>query len=143
MTVKEWLLRYQTIEKKIRGVDVEIEMLLASVGAGGQGDGTPRGTITSDPTGRVASQLADLKAWRYGLRQLSLSARNEIESVILGVEDPELSDLLFDRYLIGLSWDEITEDLGKGSVVYVRGKMHGQALEAAGLVMMRRGYTAR
>lgn len=143
MTVKEWLSRYLDIERKIRGVDSDIETLLASVGSGGGNDGTPRGSMTSDPTGRVASQLADLRSWRYGLRALSLSMREEIESVILGVEDPELSDLLFDRYLIGLSWDEITEDLGKGSVVYVRGKMHAQALDAAWQVMSRRGYTPR
>lgn len=139
MTIKEWLSRYLVMERKIRDVDSDIEMLLATAGSGGSGDGSPRGNATSDPTGRIASNLADLQAWRSGLRSLAFSVRAEIESVINGIEDPELSDLLFDRYLIGLSWDEITEDLGKASVVYVRGKMHAQALSEAELVLTRRG----
>lgn len=115
---------------KIRILEQDIDKLIAKAGGGSVsgGDGLPHGNTTTDQTGAIASQLADIKAKRDSMLFDSIVARDEIEQTILKVPDPVSMQLLFDRYVKLMRWNDVAEDLHIYNEQYVRGRLHGQAL---------------
>ena len=115
---------------KIRILEQDIDKLIAKAGGGSVsgGDGLPHGNTTTDQTGAIASRLADIKAKRDSMLFDSIVARDEIEQTILKVPDPVSMQLLFDRYVKLMRWNDVAEDLHIYNEQYVRGRLHGQAL---------------
>lgn len=132
MTTKEYLCGYKRMIKRIRILEQSIDKLISEIGGGSIGirDGMPTGTTLSDQTGRIAVRLAELKEKREAMRLAAVEIRDEIEDVILAVEDPIYMQLLYDRYVRLMSWNDITEDLRLDNDQYVRGKLHSKALDA-------------
>lgn len=127
---KIYLSRYKILVVKIRILEQDIDKLIAKAGGGSisGGDGLPHGNGTTDQTGAIASRLADIKAKRDSLLFDSIVARDEIEQTILKVPDPVSMQLLFDRYVKLMRWNDVAEDLHIYNEQYVRGRLHGQAL---------------
>lgn len=132
MTAKEYLRQYRKLTERIRQLDMSIEKIEAELQgtSGSGGDGTPRGTAISDPTGRFAVELADMKQRRVRLREEAWRKRDEIEAVIREVDDPVCSRLLYDRYILCMQWEEIAEDIHHDPM-YTRARLHGRALQKA------------
>ncbi len=112
MTEKEFLLRYRKLTEQIRQYELDIIKLEAEIeGLTPNNDGMPRGSSLSDPTARLAAKLADLKADRLRAVDQAWNARNEIEQAISSIEDVVCSRLLFDRYVLCMTWREVSDDL--------------------------------
>lgn len=129
-SAKLYLSRYKVLVVKIRILEQDIDKLIAKAGGGSVsgGDGLPHGNTTTDQTGAIASRLADIKAKRDSMLFDSIVARDEIEQTILKVPDPVSMQLLFDRYVKLMRWNDVAEDLHIYNEQYVRGRLHGQAL---------------
>ena len=129
MTAKAYLMQHRRIVEQIRQLDLTIERIEAEVeGMSASDDGMPRGSSISKPTEKLAIQLADIKARRTALREEAWRKRDEIERVIDEVEDPVCSRLLYDRYVLCMTWEETAEDLHY-NMRYVCGALHGRALQ--------------
>lgn len=115
---------------KIRILETDIDKLMAKAGGGSVSgnDGQPHGSGLSDQTGVIAARIADIKARRDALLVESILARDRIEQVILKVPDPVSMQLLFDRYIKLMRWNDVAEDLNIYNEQYVRGRLHAQAL---------------
>ena len=132
MTIKEYLNSYKRIVIRIRVLERDIQKLAAEIGGGAlRMDGMPHGSNLSDSTGQIAVQLADMKARRMDMLLEAYEKRDEIEDVILAVSDPIYLQLLHDRYIRLMNWNDITDDLHLYNDQYVRGKLHQKALFAA------------
>ena len=66
---------------------------------------------------------AELQAMVEELEKFELRASHQIGKLPTGI----YSGLLFNRYINGMTWEEIAEELGKG-VEYVRKELHSKAL---------------
>ena len=132
MTIKEYLNGYKRIVIRIRVLERDIQKLVAEIGGGAlKMDGLPHGSSLTDTTGEIAVRLADMKAKRMDMLLEAYEKRDEIEDVILSVPDPIYMQLLHDRYVRLMNWNDITDDLHLYNDQYVRGKLHQKALEAA------------
>lgn len=58
----------------------------------------------------------------------------EVKKVVLAVDDPMYSALLYHRYISCLGWDEVA-DLLAYSCPYVKSVLHGKALECAKMIL--------
>lgn len=130
MNAKNYLKQYKRILERLRQMKKELDTIEAQMETtGGIGDGMPRGTDISDKTGRLASMLADLKSQYEWITAESWLIRKDIEATINQVEDPLQSRLLYDRYIQGMSWRDVANEIHMDEV-YTRGRLHGSALEA-------------
>lgn len=131
MTAKEFMRQYRKLTERIRQLDITIEQIEAELeGTSGSGDGMPRGTRISDPTGKFAAELVEMKRRRIRIREEAWRKRDEIETVIRAVDDPVCSRLLYDRYILFMRWEEIAEDINHDPM-YTRARLHGRALQKA------------
>ena len=129
MTAKAYLMQHRRIVEQIRQLDLTIERIEAEAeGMSVSDDGMPHGSAISKPTEKLAIQLADIKARRTALREEAWRKRDEIERVIDEVEDPVCSRLLYDRYVLCMTWEETANDL-RYNMKYVCGALHGRALK--------------
>ena len=130
MTAKDFLWQYKRACTRIRQAESELEYIEAQIQSiSGSGDGMPRGTDISDRTGNIAVLLAEQRACVEAVKAEAVRARLNVARVINAVENPLQSQLLYDRYILGMPWREIAEDL-PASEEYTRGRLHGKALES-------------
>ena len=102
-------------------------------------EGTPHGTKISDRTGTIAAELADQKDRRLEMIAEAWKIRDEVETVILSVEDPIRSRVLYDRYVQLMTWDEIAEDIHY-SREHVISVIHSRALQDVGELLTESYY---
>lgn len=128
MTAKEYLSQYRRYAERIRQIDLDIERLEAEAESISIDlDGMPHGTTLSDRTGSLATRLADLRSKKLLLREEAWEKREEIEEVIQSLPDPVMTRLLYDRYIIGMRWEDVARDLNYDDT-YTRSRLHGKAL---------------
>lgn len=128
MTAKDYLLQYSRITNDLKQLQSEIDTIMASAeSAATIGDGTPHGSGTSDKVAQLAVRLADLRT-DYERKIVELwGKRAEIVDTIRSVPDPLHSQLLYDRYVMLMRWDEVAKDI-HADESYTRGRLHGTAL---------------
>lgn len=128
--MKQFLKQYQKAMRELNCLDTEIEGLrerLMSVPTG-VGDGMPR--TRQDKTklyAIVADKVREKEKKKAETEEIMLS----VICVIDSVTDPVYRQLLFEKYIQGKTWETITADLNYTSEEYVRGKLHGRALNEA------------
>ena len=128
---KLFLLQYQRQVERIRQLENRIAAVNASIESAPRNyDGMPHGTGLNLKTEQLAVKLADMKERAEREVAAAWEIREDIERVIGSVEDPALSRLLYDRYILRRSWLEISEALAYDET-YTRGRLHSRALEAA------------
>lgn len=130
MTAKDYLRQYKRIGERLRQMEKELEYIKAQIESmSGSGDGMPRGTDVSDRTGNLAVLIAESKQDYEHVLAESLRIRRNIEATVNAVEDPLQSQLLYERYIECKPWRTIASDMIMDEV-YVRGRLHGRALES-------------
>lgn len=109
---KQFLWGYRDSLRRIERIKAEMEELRAmkaNLSAGG-GDAGRKGW-KNDLSGRMA-RLDDLEKDRQKELEALTQAHERIETAINGLEDTREQDVLFYRYIKGLSWSEIGERIG-------------------------------
>lgn len=119
------------MEEKIRQMDLDIERLEAEAeGLSVNYEGMPRGTRISDRTGDLAVKIAAAKDERIRMKVEALEARNEVQAVIDAVTDPLFAKILYNRYILCMRWDAISDEVHYDPV-YTRTRLHSKALQDA------------
>lgn len=135
MTAKEFLRQYKRLSEQIRQLDLDILMLEAerdSVSI--DYSGMPHGSSITDKTANVATRITDLTKKKRELRDEAIEKREEVCQVINRVEDPLLSRLLYDRYILFMTWEKLAEDCGK-SERWCRTRLHSRALQSVNKIL--------
>lgn len=136
MTVKEYLNQYRVARLRIARCRERLEQIGASLDStGGKADGMPRTGTTPKPTEQNALRLAET---RERLERMLIDAeatRQKIADEIENVDGAAFQELLFSRYVLCLDWRGVTFRVSAErdrpyDEVYVRGRMHSEALEA-------------
>ncbi|MEG1186072.1 MAG: hypothetical protein RSD63_10635, partial [Eubacterium sp.] len=78
----------------------------------GEITGMPNGSRCMDKLGNYVAEIADLKALIELNIQKCWYELNRLNRYIQGVEDSEIRMILSSRYVNGLSWNTIANDLG-------------------------------
>lgn len=131
MTTKEYLRQYRKYNEIVRQIDAEIKALEAEIDSiNSVGDGGGHGQNVSNRTERIALRLVEMKDRRTEAYWNAWAKREEIENVILMAPDPIYGKLLYDRYIMFMSWSEITDDLKYSDETHVRGRLHSRALQS-------------
>lgn len=139
MNAKTYLMKYKKSRlraERYRERINEIENILKGVNL----DGMPKGYNLSDPTKTAALNLMILKD-EYQMAIIEAEAlAGEIISKIEKVKNPQFGELLYCRYILLLSWNDVSERLRRQrskdyDVKYVMGEMHKRALYAFSEVM--------
>ena len=126
---KEYLIQYRRQVERIRQCYQTIDAITATIETITlDADGLPRASDISDRTGRLAVQLADMSTRLEIMIADAWTIRGEIEHVIQTVEAPEMSRLLYDRYILFKEWREIADAIGYEES-YTRGRLHARSLE--------------
>ena len=127
---KEFLLQYRRQLQRIRQIEYEIELLYANADIGAskiRTDGIVAPSGISDPTGELASKIAGITERLRAERNRSADVLDAVAAVINDVPDQTCSRLLFDRYVIGMSWERTALDIGYDPS-HTRGRLHSAAL---------------
>ena len=129
MTTKEYLRQYRKYNEIVRQIDAEIKALETEIDSiNSVGDGGGHGQNVSNRTEAIALRLVDMKNRRIEAYWSAWAKREEIENVILMVSDPIYGKLLYDRYILFMTWTKITDDLHYEDETHVRGRLHSKAL---------------
>lgn len=135
MTAKEFLEQYRLLTERIRQLDVEIITLEEEYDSVSiDYSGMPHGTVIADRTAKLAIRITDKKLKKLSLRDEAVTQRDEILTVIGQVEDPLLSQLLYDRYILLMTWEKVAEDCDK-SDKWCRTVLHSKALQSVKIVL--------
>lgn len=129
MNAKQYLEQYASCQKKILR---ERENLLR---ASEKIDtisidysGMPHGTDISSKQERYLLELESIIENKSSMINKWTETMLEVQRVVLKVDNPTYLTLLMDRYINGLSWDEVASKLNY-STSHVKGKLHPKALE--------------
>lgn len=134
MTTKEYLKQYQKMMEEVRCLDVEIEELWTQLtSATSNNDGMPKGTVQDRQTKLHAIMSDKLKVKREKKKEAE-DLMAEILEVIDQVTEPTYRQLLFERYIQDKKWEDIATDLLYVEE-YVRGELHGKALNEVRFIM--------
>lgn len=130
INAKCYLLQYRRALERIHQLEARIERLYAEaeVQAAAPKPDIVRGSgKKQDRTADLAVKIADIsdRLWHQQMDAIDLA--EEVATVIEAVPDPVQSRLLYDRYIDGMSWDEVANDIGYDPV-HTRGRLHGAAL---------------
>jgi len=128
MTIKTFLKQYLKAMREVTCLEMEICELrdrLTSVPSG-IGDGMPKGS-REDKT-KLYAIMADKVKEKQQKKERAEEIMLSVLMVIDNVQDPVFRQLLFERYIQNKNWDVITADLRYTSEEYVRGELHGKAL---------------
>ena len=128
-TAKEFLLQYQNMKRRIRSIEYvleELETQVASISV--NMDGMPRGTDTSDKTGRLAAAIVDKQEELADLQGEAFDVMNMVNGVISRVPNEEQKLLLTMRYINGYTWERIAVEMDF-TYQWVAGPLHGTALQ--------------
>ncbi len=115
--------RLRQMKRELMAIEAQMESI------SGISDGMPHGTDISDKTGRIAAILADLKEQYEWTLTESIKKRREIERVINMVENATQAKLLYDRYILDMSWGQVAKDIHV-SKEHTKGYLHKKALES-------------
>lgn len=109
--LKKQLNSYRELRAEHRQIREELEAMETDMGLTGSNyDGMPRGSSTSDPTGRLAGvHLALQERYKAQLEKLA-DGQTVIENMIEGLEPTERRLARF-RYIDGLSWEDVCEQM--------------------------------
>lgn len=132
MRTKEYMLQYRRALEQVRLIDARLAELYrqAEVRATAPREISVRGSgKISDHTADLAVSIAETGERLERQRAEALRIANEIFDTIGAVPDPIQARLLFDRYILGRSWNQTADDIGHDPV-HTRGRLHGAALEA-------------
>ena len=134
MTTKEYLKQYQKMMEEVRCLDVEIEELWTQLtSATSNNDGMPKGTVQDRQT-KLHAIMADKLQTKQGKKQVAEEIMAEVLETIDKVTDPNHRQLLFERYIQDKEWKDIADDISY-TEEYVRGELHGKALNAIRFLM--------
>ena len=134
MTTKEYLNQYKRMMEEVRCLDVEIEELWTQLtSATSNNDGMPKGTVQDRQTKLHAIMSDKLKVKREKKKEAE-DLMAEILEVIDQVTEPTYRQLLFERYIQDKKWEDIATDLLYVEE-YVRGELHGKALNEVRFIM--------
>lgn len=140
MRAKEYLLQYRRALEQVERLDRLIESLYtqAEVQASAPKAVTVRGSgRKKDKTSEIAVKIADLSAKMNEERLEALRILEDVADLIdeVGeVSEPVHARILFDRYVSGMDWWQIAEDISYDPA-YTRGRLHGSAIQAAQKVL--------
>ena len=134
MTTKEYLKQYQKMMEEVRCLDVEIEELWTQLtSATSNNDGMPKGTVQDRQT-KLHAIMADKLQTKQGKKQVAEEIMAEVLETIDKVTDPNHRQLLFERYIQDKEWKDIADDISY-TEEYVRGELHGKALNEIRFIM--------
>ena len=135
MTAKEYLEQYGKLKERIRRLDIEIMTLEAerdSISV--DYSGMPHGSKIANKTADLATKLSDKRDKKIKLRDEAVEKRDEIFKVIDRVGNPLHSRLLYDRYILFMTWEKIAEDCDK-SDKWCRTGLHSRALRSVQIIL--------
>lgn len=130
MTIKQFLKQYVNAMREVNCLEVEISELrdrLTSVPSG-IGDGMPRSPNIEDNRTKLHAIMADKVREKEQKKADAEEVMLSVLMVIDSVSDPIYRQLLFEKYIQDKTWEIITADLRYKSEEYVRGELHGKAL---------------
>lgn len=131
MTIKSYLSQYKKMMEEVRCLDVEIDELFNQLtSATSSNDGMPKGSVQDRQTklhAIMADKVKEKEKKKADAEEVMLSVLTLIDKV----SDPVYRQLLFEKYIQGKTWEVITIDLKFSSEEYVRGELHGKALNEA------------
>lgn len=134
MTTKEYLKQYQKMMEEVRCLDVEIEELWTQLtSATSNNDGMPKGTVQDRQT-KLHAIMADKLQTKRSKKQVAEEIMAEVLETIDKVTDPNHRQLLFERYIQDKEWKDIADDISY-TEEYVRGELHGKALNEIRFIM--------
>lgn len=135
MTAKEFLRQYRRLTVKIRQLDLDImqlEEMYDSISI--DYSGMPHGSNIADRTAQLATQMSGLRLQKVQLRAEALEKREEVIKVINQVDDPIQCQLLYDRYILFMTWERIAEDCDR-SDKWCRTELHSRALQSVNKIL--------
>lgn len=134
MNTERYLLQYADLIKKVRRYEERIEQIENTL-KGVNLDGMPHGTALGDPTRTKALNLAILRE-QLALAKIDAEIkRQEIADNIEKMNNPKYKELLFDRYLLLMPWEDVRrkmDEFRRGheyELKSVMGPMKWQALK--------------
>lgn len=135
MTAKEYLRQYRRLTVKIRQLDLDIMQLEENYDSISiDYSGMPHGSNIADRTAQLATQMSGLRLQKVQLRAEALEKREEVIKVINQVDDPIQCQLLYDRYILFMTWERIAEDCDR-SDKWCRTELHSRALQSVNKIL--------
>lgn len=124
---KEYLRKYRGHVRRISRIEAELaELRTMKLTISVNNDGMPHGSGRSDMSG-YAAELDRLERNLIQERYRRVTAYKETSAQIKNLEDENERDVLFYRYIRGLSWWEIADRMNYSERWVL--KIHGNALE--------------
>lgn len=131
--VKQYLSRYRNLQIKCRTLESTIESLrerAESITINLDPNKVQSSARIHDPIAEAAASIADTERLLAEARAESELAMNRITRAIMSVNDDRLQTLLVLRYIKGLSWESIAEEMCYSiRQIY---NLHGIALSVIG-----------
>ena len=128
MSPKEYLSQYKNMVLEISMMEESIRELnerATSITSSTDSDKV-QGAGDKDKVGLIVSKIADMQGECREKMAAALDIRNEIETTILGIEEPKFRAVLHLRYIGLLKWEEIADKMGYEKRHITR--LHGNAL---------------
>lgn len=111
MTVKEYLEQYRLLDNDIKIKQEQLVRIRELAEYVSPSFGGVKSEGISDKVGRAAAKLADTQnELNQGIIKL-IDLKREIEGVIAKVGDPVLEQLLVLRYINGMTWEQIADEM--------------------------------
>lgn len=129
MTAKKYLSQIGRINRMIRNRAAEIaelEDMAMSVQSGWQ-DVVVKSAGNSDKIGAVVVKISELQDDIVRLTEEYTQTRNTIVTQIENIDDNGMYDVLFKRYVLEKSWEDITKEMHYSFKQVSR--IHGKALQ--------------
>lgn len=129
MTTKEYLEQVTGIELRIRSLEENIERCRERAEKMTPSySGSPGGSGQSDKISGNVGEKIDLEETLKELLHEFKSFEKRVTLEIHRIRNNTFATLLEDKYINGLTWDQITEKLGYMDSDYVRKELHCKAL---------------
>lgn len=123
---KEYLLKYRGHVRRINRIEAELsELRTMKLSISVNNDGMPHGSGRSDMSG-YAAELDELERNLIQEKYRRMVVHKEISAQIRCLDSETERDILFYRYIKGLNWWEIAEQMGYSERHITR--LHGKAL---------------
>lgn len=134
MTTKEYLKQYRNLCGKVERYRERLEQIEASLNKSLELDGMPRGSNTGNPTEETAIRLADIRSRLSAALINAEYMRQTIAEEIEKMTTATYKELLYSRYILLLTWEDVTDRVSEGrkeryDVKHIMTYMHSQALK--------------
>lgn len=134
MTTKEYLKQYRNLCGKVERYRERLEQIEASLNKSLELDGMPRGSNTGNPTEETAIKLADIRSRLSAALINAEYMRQTIAEEIEKMTTATYKELLYSRYILLLTWEDVTDRVSEGrkeryDVKHIMTYMHSQALK--------------